>query len=191
MAQIKQVNVTFDFDPETEAVSGIKCFIDGVEKKTSKPTSKKKIEKVKELETEALVTLEDNKLVLNNKAVDDLGLEYKSRVIVKYEKQKSEARPQPTIGSDISFSQEGVGNQLTKAQTVSFRGKPNTILLEYGTKFRLEAYKEGVFRLISLDAPEINPEEAIKEMQKMELESVTVVTEDDENITLSEMTFSL
>ena len=40
---MKQVIVTFNFDPETEMVSDVKCTVDGIEKK--KKTTKKAVKK--------------------------------------------------------------------------------------------------------------------------------------------------
>ena len=37
---IKKVNVSFDFDPETNTVKNVNCFVDGVEKVKKAPAKK-------------------------------------------------------------------------------------------------------------------------------------------------------
>ena len=134
---IKNVVVNFSFDTETETVSNVSCAIDGVEKK--KRTTKK-APKESVLEDEAIIILEENKLVLNNKAVLDLGITEENRgdirVNIRYEKKGKVTFP--IIGTDYSFDEEGSGNKITKSNTVAYKGKANTILSEYGTSFKLE-----------------------------------------------------
>ena len=139
---IKKVNVTFDFDPETNTVKNVNCFVDGVEKIRKTTTTKKKKEKIEELETNSIVTLESNKLIFNNKAVSEMEIEYEDRIVIKYEKIGKENLP--IVGKDLAFDEEGSGNKVTKSNSVSYRGKVNTILSEYGTEFELVPYKDGI-----------------------------------------------
>lgn len=190
---IKQVSVTFEFDPETELVSNLKCFIDGVEKKKT-TTSKAKKEKDVVIEDQSVITLEANKISFNNKAVLDMELKYQDRIIIKYEKIKGQKKPLPIIGKDTSFDEEGSGNKLTKTNTIAYRGNANTILAEYGSKFTIEEYSEGIWKLVSLDDTSINIskddtyEDVIAKAEDIEL---TVFTESDEDTEINEMTFKL
>ena len=158
----KQITVTFEFEPETELVSNLKCFVDGIENKkpTTKRKSPEKKEKVVELEDLARVRLEDNKLVLNNRAVSDLGIKYQDRVLIIYEGNSK--NKYPLIGSDLAFDQEGSGNKITKTNTISYRGNANKILAEFGTSFTLVPHKEGIFKMESLTTPKIVQEELLK-----------------------------
>ena len=72
---IKQISVTFEFNPDTETVSNLKCTVDGVEKKKTR----KKSEVVEELASEALATLDEKKLSFNNKAIADMKAAFNSR----------------------------------------------------------------------------------------------------------------
>jgi hypothetical protein len=58
------------------------------------------------------------------------------------------------------------GNKLTKSNTVAFKGKANDTLSEYGSTFKVEPLREGVFKLIgdSLVAKDIEIAQAIKEV---------------------------
>lgn len=191
----KQVTVIFEFDPKTELVSNLTCFIDGIEKKkTTTRTVKKKEEVMADF---PIITLEENKLVLNNRTVHDMDLEWKDRVIIKYEVGKKGTKPFPIIGKDTSFDEEGAGNQLTKTDTVSYRGKANVILKEYGTEFTIEpyitkVYPEGVWRLMSTsgESESITYEEIEEEASEID---ITVLTDEghEEDIEIEKMTFKL
>lgn len=196
---IKQVSVTFEFDPATETVSNLTCFIDGIEKKKKTTRSSKKKEDIV-LEDTNVVVLEDNKLVFNNRIVDTMGLEWKDRVVIKYETIKDApkgTRPFPIIGKSIDFDEESSGNQVTKANTVSYRGKANTILKEYGSEFTIEpyitkAYPEGIYKLVSTGGgnEELTYVETVEEAEEID---ITVLTDEGhgEDKEINEMTFKL
>lgn len=183
---LKQFTVTFEFDGDTQTVSKIKCFQDGIEQK--KPTTRKAPAK-KEivLEDKAIITLESNKLVLNNKAVAVLGLEYQDRVLIKYDKIKGQKLPVPIISKD-----EDSGNKITKTNTVSYRGTANSVLKEYGEEFTLEEYKPDVWRMISTSTNEVDKYTAILDsVDEQEDDIPLFVEEDDDNFEIEEMTFKL
>lgn len=176
----KQVSVTFEFDTDTELVSNVHAFVDGIEKK-KKTTKKAPKEEI--LEDEAIITREDNKLVLNNKAAKDLDVQPEDRLIIKYEKRL------PVIGTDISWDEEGAGNKLTKSNTVTYRGKANTVLAEYGTVFKLEPHKDGLFKLVSTEPVVIkNYPQAVEQAENLDVE---LMTEDDNTTEIDELTFKL
>lgn len=185
----KKVIVSFDFDSETDSVSNVTCIVDGVEKK--KKTTKKASKEVV-LEEEALITLEENKLAFNNKAIQDLGIEPESRIIIKYEKVgKTNV---PIIGTDTSFDEEGNGNKITKSNTVTYKGKQNTILSEYGTEFTIEKHKEGIFKLISKTGGKVVKQEdhSLETLvTKAETYDVGIFTDDDSNTEITDFSFSL
>ena len=141
---LKQVTFTFNFDTETEEISGITTFIDGVEKK-KKTTKKAKAEVV--LENESIITLTETKLEFNNKAVAEMGIEHENRIVIEF--QKVTGKVTPIVGTDESFKKEGTGNKLTKTNTVAYKGKQNTILSEYGSEFALEPFGDGLWKMVS------------------------------------------
>jgi len=187
----KQFTVTFELDEETLNVSKLTCFVDGVEKK--KTTTRKASTSKKEivLEDESIITREDNKLVFNNRAVQEIGLAPEDRVIIKYELNKGSDKF-PIIGKDVDWNEEGSGNKVTKTFTVTYRGKVNTILSEYGSTFNIIAHGDGLWKLVAKDAPENkNPktyEELVEDIEKVDF---SVLTSDDQDNEIDEMTFKL
>lgn len=184
---LKQVSVTFNFDPETEFVSDLQCFVNGVEKK--KTTTRKATKKEVVLEDEALVIREDNKIILNNRAVSEMEVSAEDRMIIKYIKFNKSKKLTPVIGSDSAFDEEGNGNKVTKSYTIAYRGNANKILAEYGSTFNIEAVGDGTWKLISKDKESVDNYEAI--VDDIKEEDITVFTEDDQDTTINEMTFIL
>lgn len=189
MGKIHQVTVTFNFDPEEEqAVTDLTCFIDGIEKKKKTTRSvKPKAEPI--MEDEAIITLEPTKIIFNNKVVADMGLVYQDRLIIKYQKIDGSKKPIPTIGKDIDFNEEGLGNKLTKTNTLAYRGKANTILAEYGTEFGIEEYKPGIWKLISKNEG-IKPPTTYKSVEAAaEKLDVAIFVDDSDTSEIGDMTF--
>lgn len=186
---IRQVTVTFNFDPEEEqAVTDLTCFIDGVEKKKKTTRSvKPKAEPI--MEDEAIITLDPTKILFNNKVVADMKLEYQDRLVIKYQKIAGEKKPVPTIGKDVDQGAEGTGNKLTKTNTLAYRGKANTILAEYGTEFGIEEYKEGIWKLISKNEG-IKPPTTYKSVEAAaEKLDVAIFVDDNDTSEIGDMTF--
>jgi hypothetical protein len=181
---VKQVTVTFEFDPETELVSNVHAFVDGVEKK--KTTTRKAPTKEIIMEAEAIIVREDNKLVLNNKCAATLEVKAEDRLVIKYEKIGK--KRVPIVGTDLAFGEEGSGNKVTKSNTVTYRGKANTVLAEYGVTFKLEEYKPGIWKLVSDDMPPKDEEEAQEMAEEVE---ANLYTQDDDTTEIDELTFKL
>lgn len=183
---MKQVIVTFNYDPETDTVSDVQCSIDGVEKK--RKTTRKVKDVVEEMSSIALVTLEPNKLVFNNKAVADMGLEYEDRIVIKWEKKGKQMIP--IIGKDLAFNEEGTGNKVTKANTITYKGKSNLVLADYGTEFTLSQIGEGIWELISnIQKSEDTTLESVIE-DAIATEPDLLVTTDEETV-IDKLTFQL
>lgn len=183
---MKQVIVTFNYDPETDTVSDVQCSIDGVEKK--RKTTRKVKDVIEEMSSIALVTLEPNKLVFNNKAVADMGLEYEDRIVIKWEKRGKQMIP--IIGKDLAFNEEGTGNKVTKANTITYKGKANLVLADYGTEFTLSQIGEGIWELISnIQKSEDTTLESVIE-DAIATEPDLLVTTDEETV-IDKLTFQL
>lgn len=183
---MKQVIVTFNYDPETDTVSDVQCSIDGVEKK--RKTTRKVKDVIEEMSSIALVTLEPNKLVFNNKAVADMGLEYEDRIVIKWEKRGKQMIP--IIGKDLAFNEEGTGNKVTKANTITYKGKANLVLADYGTEFTLSQIGEGIWELVSnIQKSEDTTLESVIE-DAIATEPDLLVTTDEETV-IDKLTFQL
>ena len=189
----KQVTVTFDFDETLGTVSNLKCVMDGIEKK--KRTTKKQSDVIEELASEAVIKLEPNKLVFNNKAVADMELSTESRIVIMWEQEpKNKKKLFPVIGTDIAFDDEGAGNKMTKTFTVQYKGKQNTLLAELGTEFGIEEYKDGIWRLVSKDGGVKTQDsvETIKSIsEKAEKIDPELIVEGDETFEIDDLEFNL
>lgn len=128
--------IEFDFNPETGEYTPISRTIVNDDIKKPKSTIKD------DGSTEPIVTLEDNKLILNSKAVELLGAEWEDRISIIYQKHGNNLVP--VIGKDDVFNCKS-GNKLTKSKTISCRGKANAELSKYGSEFKLISLDNGTF----------------------------------------------
>ena len=136
--------------------------------------------------TEPLITLDSNKLILTTGAVEMLNICADCRVDIKY--KKKDKTSVPVIGTDTAFGTKG-GNKLTKTNTVSFRGAANEKLSEFGTIFKLEPSEDdGIFYMIGDKANNPIPDDAIDIESELDLDSLDEL--DDSN-DLSDFTFTL
>lgn len=134
--------LTLDYDPETKTVSIVKQKVTGEKESTPKKKSTKKKD---DGSTVPIIYLEDNKLSLNNRAMEILELEPDERVSIIYQTD-DDGYLFPVIAKDSTLGCEG-GNRTTKSQTVSCRGKANEKLREFGTEFTLVDIGQGLFKM--------------------------------------------
>jgi len=186
---MKQVIVTFNFDPETDLVSDVKCTVDGIEKKKKTTTRKKDV--VVELEDEALITLETNKLCFNNKAMSILNPDASDRLVIKWIQEGNVMLP--IIGTDLAFGEEGSGNKLTKSNTMAYKGKANTVLAELDKEFTLGDYKEGIYKLVpKTERTSAGKTIELKNIIKQAEETEPVLLVDTDEVTeIDPLTFTL
>lgn len=160
--------IEFDFDPETGDYTPISREI--IEEGAATPKKAKSVMK-DDGSTEPIAILEENKLVLNSKAVEVLGAEWEDRISVIY--QKHEDKLVPVIGKDEVFGCKS-GNKLTKSKTVSCRGKANTKLAEHGTEFKLIPLNNDTFIMDGgVDIP------YVEDSKKKRVDPKIKVVEDD------------
>jgi hypothetical protein len=154
-------------------------------KKTTAKTTTKSSSKV-DSNPDPIITLDPNKLILTQGAVDLLNICPDCRVDIKY-KKKGKATV-PVIGTDAVFGTKS-GNKLTKSNTVSYRGASNEKLATYGTTFKLEPTDtEGIFYLVGdKEVSETKvPDEIINIEEELDITNLNDL--DDE---LTEFDFSL
>ena len=139
-------------DTETGEITNeekdITSLLSGVSISKEKKTTSSKATKVKDDgNPNPTLKLEDNKYILNNAAIEALGVEEGDKIDIKYEVKNK--KKTPVIGSADSFGTKG-GNKLTKSHTVSYRGKNNEELSEYGDEFTFKDRDKvpGTFYLI-------------------------------------------
>lgn len=155
-----------------------------------KSTSKKSSTKV-DTNTEPLVTLDTNKLIFTQGAIDLLQICEDCRVDIKYKKKDKKAVP--VIGTDSAFGTKG-GTVLTKSNTTSFRGAKNDKLAAYGTVFKLEPTEEtGIYYLVGDKVQEENPvpEEIIDIENELDIDSLDNLNIDEDDKNLEKFDFKL
>lgn len=158
--------------------------VDTEKKSTSTKKSSNKIDN----NAEPLVTLETNKLVLTQGAVDLLSVCEDCRIDIKYDKKGN-----PLIGTDQAFGTKS-GNKLTKSNTVSFRGAANTKLSGFGNIFKLDPTKDdGIFYLVGDKNPHVTeiPEELIDIESELDIENLDDLDKDLDSTNLSDFDFTL
>ena len=175
----KKISITFEYDPDTDTIKNLKCDAEGLVKKTR---AKKEPIQEEDEDADPLVTLEENKLIINKKAQEEMGINVGDRVLIIWNKVGKLLLP--FIGTDEMFEQDG-GNKLTKAGTVSYRGAQNVVLAEYGTEFTIKL-EGGKWRLVPLN-PVIKEEtEADKNFENYE---PIEVTDGDDNYEIDSENF--
>ena len=112
---------TFEYNPETNEYKPI-----------GQPEIIKSTKPKKEESNEPQLELEENKYHLNSKAVELLNVSAGDKIDIKY--QIIGNVNYPVIGKSTVWNSNS-GNKLTKSNTVSFRGKANVLLSEFGQTF--------------------------------------------------------
>lgn len=157
-------------------------------KSATKTSTKASTAKV---DTNPIITLEPNKLVLTQGAVDLLQVCADCRIDIKYKKKDKQAVP--IIGTDTAFGTKS-GNKLTKSNTVSYRGSANEKLSAYGTTFKLEPTEdEGIYYLVGDKIQEeiSIPDEIIDIENELDIESLDDINIDEDDKDLEKFDFSL
>jgi hypothetical protein len=162
---------------------------DKVEVDTAKKTTKsKKSSSKKDENPEPIVTLDTNKLILTQGAVDLLQVCEDCRVDIKYDKRGKNLVP--CIGTDSAFKCKG-GNLLTAKNTIRYGGANNNKLASYGTTFKMEPTdKEGIYWLVGDKTPE--EKKVPKELVNIESElDLTDLDNIEESTDVSSLDFTL
>lgn len=137
------MKVSFNFDPKTKKITNL-LVEEQPEINTALPT----------------VCIEDNKLVFSKAALELIQVAAGERVAVNYWTVNNQ-ETFPVIGKSSVFGDPENGNVLTKRGTIVFRGQNRTTLLEYGSAFLIEEFKDGMFKLVKItqDTPSVQTEE--------------------------------
>lgn len=177
MANIKKETLTLVYelsiDLDTGEIVGSKLI-----NKETKSLRKK------DNETEPKLYLEDNKYRLNTAAVELMGVDSNSKLVIQYEQGSNGDYP------IIELSESG--NKVTKSNTVACRGRSHEQLAKYGKEFTLVPHpnKPGVFILTSesVDSNKLNGDNNVKIEEEDEdipfdLDIKDLISDEDANIT--------
>lgn len=159
---LKQMfKISFDFDETTKKISNIKVVSEEIkEVDMSNPT----------------MLVLDNKLKFSDSAIQLLNAKANDRIAINYWMVNNE-ETFPVVGKSEVFTDPDGGNRLTQTNTVSFRGRQRETLLVYGDQFTLEAFKDGMFKLVSVKS--INDETQVINDAQKDLEIVQDVLEEE------------
>lgn len=142
--------ISFNFDETTKKVSNLKVtMVD----ETVPPD-------------ENYISVQDNKLKFGQDALSLLNVSSGDRIQVTYWTVNNQ-ETFPVIGKSEIFTDKDGGNALTKSGTMSFRGNQRTVLLEYGDLFKVEPFKEGIFKLVPIISEEENLDQEKKELDNL------------------------
>ena len=170
-----------------------------VAKKPVKRSSSSSSSKIEENDT-PILRLDDNKYSLTSGAIEALGLEPgESKLVIRY--QKIGTTMVPIIGTNDSFGIKA-GNKLTLKGTVSYRGKNNEELSEYGSEFILVKHPsadnlyvltadgnlpEGNYEMKKSSSKKSSPSKPKKEVPQPEPEDVSDLEEMLDNVDNTEV----
>lgn len=184
-----KLDIIFHYEVNEQTGEIIFVGKDEITVDTAKKTSSTKSTKTKIDENpDPIVTLDTNKLILTQGAVDLLQVCEDCRVDVKYNKDGK-----PIIGTDKAFGTKG-GNLLTQKLTVSYRGAANTKLATFGDIFRLEPTKDaGIFLLVGNKEPHAIevPEELVDIEDELDMNSLDELSNNLDSKDLSDFDFTL
>lgn len=145
--------ISFDFDETTKKVQNLKV----VSLEPGLPT----------------VQVLENKLQLSQAAIELIGAKTGDRLAINYWTVNNK-ETFPVIGKSEVFTDEDAGTKLTKSRTISYRGQQMDVLKMYGDTFRIEPFKEGMFKLVSI-------KEDTLEEELIDLENTENITFNDFN----------
>jgi hypothetical protein len=120
------LKISFNYNEETETIENL--VVKNLNKKQP-PT----------------VEVIGNTLLLSKSSIELLECVCGDKISVQYTIDKSLI---PVIGKASVFADEDTGNKLTKKNTVSFRGEQKKTLLSFGSKFYLQEFQEGMYKMI-------------------------------------------
>lgn len=143
------LSLTYEMSVDTETGEVLETKL--IDRSVNKPVKAMKAtasEAVQDNDKEPKLYLEDNKCILNSKAISLMGISPGDKLDIKYDEGKNGSVP--VIGTDEAFGTKG-GNKLTKSNTIACRGSKNEELSKYGKEFVLAEHpsKAGLFVLTS------------------------------------------
>lgn len=184
----------YEVDEQTGEITYIgkeEISVDTKATKSATKTSTKASAAKVDANPDPIITLDSNKLILTQGAVDLLQVCADCRIDIKYKKKDKKAVP--IIGTDAAFGTKS-GNKLTKSNTVSYRGAANEKLSAYGTTFKLEPTEDkGIYYLVGDKVQEENsvPDEIIDIENELDIESLDNINIDEDDKDLEKFDFNL
>ena len=176
------LNLTFEYDTETDDVINYTVNMEGVKQK--KTTTTKSTGGMKEVEQTHPIVRAENKLLFSKKFLEMIGCLPDDRIDVRFEKNSETKEIIPIIGRDLLFGDIGCGNRLTKSNSISYRGSNNVALAEYGTFFNVEPHGDGLFKMIGDKCDSVQDSDTTREI------NLDIEVRSDEQIDIDNLDYS-
>jgi len=179
------LRISFDFNETSKTVTNVKVVNVENNKIRGIASSDKPI--VDADCTPDLQVLE-NKLQLSKAALAKLNAKADDRISIQYVNEGI-GKAVPIIGKAELFTDRLDGNRVSAKGTVAFRGEKRSTLIEFGTIFTLEEYKDDVWKLIPISVSDDNDDlteensdmEALNDSEiDREIEAITASDADDD-----------
>ena len=146
------LKISFDFNETTKSVSNVKVV--ETESGKTRGVVANSIPVPDDTGIPDLQVLE-NKLQLSKSAMIKLNAKADDRVSIQYVNEGI-GKAIPVIGKAECFTDRLDGNRLSQKGTISFRGEKRSTLIDFGTVFSFEEYKDGIWKLIPFEVSEDN-----------------------------------
>ena len=191
---LKQTLITQFVDEETGELFEDKREFKEDSIKTSgakKATSKKKSKNPYDEEPEPILVREDNKLILNQAAVDALSAGEGDRIAIK--EQAINRKKRLVIGLSDTFGTKE-GNLLNKSNTIRWSGKNQEMVSRYGDEFNFVPHDKtkGLFILVNRNEDEevTNPDEEEEVIDvEAEINELNADLDDETEVLPSDLNF--
>jgi hypothetical protein len=127
--------ISFDFDETTKKIKNLKV----ISSDPGAPT----------------LQLLDNKIQLSQAAMELIGAKVGDRLVINYWTVDNQLTF-PVISLATDKTEEGT--KTTKSLTMSYRGKQAEILKMYGENFRVEPFKDNMFKIVKIEEENLSEE---------------------------------
>jgi len=144
------LRISFDFNETSKTVSNVSVI--DIEKGKSRGIVANSSPIIEDTGMPDL-EVQENKLQLSKAAIAKLGAKADDRIDIQYINEGI-GKSSPVIGKAEYFTDRLSGNRLTQKGTISFRGEKRNTLIEFGTVFSFEEYKDGIWKLIPFEISE-------------------------------------
>ncbi len=178
------LRISFDFNETSKSITNVKVVdVEGKSRSVSANSSP-----IIECDERPDLEVLENKLQLSKTALAKLDAKADDRISIQYINEGI-GKAVPIIGKAEIFTDRHDGNRLTQKGTIAFRGEKRNTLVEFGTFFTLEEYKDGVWKLIPITSS--NDDETLSEENSdaealnnseidKEIEAITASNADDD-----------
>ena len=174
------LRISFDFNETSKSVSNVK--VEELESGKTRGIVSNSSPNILDIGPDLEIL--ENKLQLSKAALNKLNAKADDRVSIQYINEGI-GKATPIIGKAEIFTDRLDGNRISAKGTVAFRGEKRSTLIEFGTLFNFEEYKDGVWKLIPIKTSEEKEDVLTEEKSDMEALESSEIEKEIEEITSS------